>query len=65
MNIAKLNPKQFLVLYEHFFERDCFGDGDWSNNYEIFMSKKESLDFISNRAGNNNYRNFVGPLKLA
>jgi hypothetical protein len=63
MDIVKLKSNQLIVLYENFFEWDCFGSGDWSDKYQIFNSKKESLDFIKKHKENPNFRNFVGPLQ--
>ena len=65
MNIPKLKPTEYIVLYEHSFERDCFGDVDISNEFKIFGSKKEAFVFIDTMKNNCHCSNFVGPLKLA
>lgn len=63
MNIPKLKPKECIVLYENFFEYGNFGEGNWSDEFQIFTSKKIAIDFIKNMNDNCNYRNIVGPLK--
>lgn len=65
MNIPKLKPTQCVVLYEYFFEQDCFGGGDTTDEFKIFNSKEEALVFIEKMRDNFRYSSFVGPLKLA
>ena len=59
----KIKPEQSIVFYEHFFERDCFGDGDWDHKVAIFNSNKEAIDFIVKIEDDCHYSNIYGPLK--
>lgn len=63
MNIPKLKETDFIVLYELFFEYGNFGEGDYSENFEIFQSSKKAHDFVELMETNHNCRNVVGPLK--
>ncbi len=58
----KIKPEQSIVVYESFYERDCFG-GEWDHNIKIFNSDKEAIDFIAKIKDDWRYSNIYGPLK--
>ena len=59
----KIKPEQSIVFYEYFFERDCFGDGDWDQNVKIFDSGEEAIDFVAGLCNGSQYRRIYGPFK--